>query len=53
MSILVATAGLNAFSPDVALNMQNLVGSHDATRTGSAVANSDGKKFGNWDDYSN
>jgi cyclomaltodextrinase len=31
--------------------MQNLVDSHDATRIGSAVANPDGKKFGDWGDY--
>ncbi len=40
-----------AFGNDVALNMQNLMNSHDATRLASAVANSDGKKFGDWGDY--
>jgi cyclomaltodextrinase / maltogenic alpha-amylase / neopullulanase len=39
------------FGEGVALNMQNLVDSHDATRIGSAVANPDGKKFGDWGDY--
>jgi len=39
------------FGEGVAMNMQNLVGSHDATRIGSAVANPDGKKFGDWGDY--
>ncbi|RZJ68924.1 MAG: alpha-amylase [Flavobacterium sp.] len=42
-----------AFGNDVALNMQNLMNSHDATRLASAVANPDGKKFGNWGDYFN
>lgn len=42
-----------AFGPNVALNMQNLMNSHDATRLASAVANPDGKKFGNWGDYFN
>lgn len=42
-----------AFGPDVALNMQNLMDSHDATRIGSAVANPDGKKFGDWGPYFN
>lgn len=42
-----------AFGADVALNMQNLMNSHDATRLASAVANPDGKKFGNWGDYFN
>ncbi|TGE28731.1 glycoside hydrolase family 13 protein [Hymenobacter metallicola] len=42
-----------AFGPGVALNMQNLVDSHDATRIGSAVANPDGKRFGDWGDYFN
>lgn len=42
-----------AFGPGVALNMQNLVDSHDATRIGSAVANPDGKKFGDWGPYFN
>lgn len=41
------------FGEGVAMNMQNLVDSHDATRIGSAVANPDGKKFGDWDDYFN
>ena len=40
-----------AFGNDVALNMQNLMNSHDATRLASAVANPDGKKFGDWGDY--
>jgi glycosidase len=40
-----------AFGNNVALNMQNLMDSHDATRLGSAVANPDGKKFGNWGAY--
>jgi glycosidase len=42
-----------AFGPGVALNMQNLVDSHDATRIGSAVANPDGKKMGDWGSYFN
>jgi cyclomaltodextrinase len=41
------------FGPDVALNMQNLVDSHDATRIGSAVANPDGKKMNDWGQYFN
>ena len=41
------------FGEGVAMNMQNLVGSHDATRIGSAVGNPDGKKFGDWGDYFN
>ena len=41
------------FGEGVAMNMQNLVGSHDANRIGSAVANPDGKKFGDWGDYFN
>lgn len=41
------------FGEGVAMNMQNLVGSHDATRIGSAVVNPDGKKFGDWGDYFN
>ena len=40
-----------AFGPGVALNMQNLLDSHDATRIGSAVANPDGKKMADWGDY--
>jgi cyclomaltodextrinase len=40
-----------AFGGGVALNMQNLMDSHDATRIGSAVANADGKKFGDWGAY--
>lgn len=40
-----------AFGNDVALNMQNLMNSHDATRLASAVANPDGKKFGDWGKY--
>lgn len=39
------------FGGGVAMNMQNLVDSHDATRIGSAVANPDGKKFGDWGGY--
>ncbi len=42
-----------AFGNDVALNMQNLMNSHDATRLASAVANPDGKKFGDWGNYFN
>jgi cyclomaltodextrinase len=42
-----------AFGEGVALNMQNLMNSHDATRIGSAVANADGKKFGDWGPYFN
>lgn len=42
-----------AFGEGIAMNMQNLVDSHDATRIGSAVANPDGKKFGDWGDYFN
>lgn len=41
------------FGEGVAMNMQNLVDSHDATRIGSAVANPNGKKFGDWGDYFN
>lgn len=40
-----------AFGEGVALNMQNLMNSHDATRLASAVANPDGKKFGDWGKY--
>lgn len=40
-----------AFGKGVALNMQNLMNSHDATRIGSAVANPDGLKFGHWGRY--
>ncbi|MCX2429584.1 glycoside hydrolase family 13 protein [Pedobacter sp. GR22-10] len=40
-----------AFGNDVALNMQNLMNSHDATRLASAVANPDGLKFGDWGNY--
>ena len=40
-----------AFGPGVAFNMQNLMNSHDATRIGSAVANPDGRKFGEWGRY--
>ena len=43
----------DAFGEDVAFNMQNLMDSHDATRLGSAVANPDGEKFGNWGKYFN
>ncbi len=42
-----------AFGDGVAYNMQNLMNSHDATRLASAVANPDGKKFGNWGQYFN
>ena len=42
-----------AFGEGVALNMQNLMNSHDATRLASAVANPDGKKFGDWGEYFN
>jgi glycosidase len=40
-----------AFGTGVAFNMQNLMNSHDATRIGSAVANPDGRKFGDWGKY--
>lgn len=42
-----------AFGEGVALNIQNLMNSHDATRLASAVANPDGVKFGNWGRYFN
>jgi glycosidase len=42
-----------AFGEGVALNMQNLMNSHDATRLASAVANPDGEKMGNWGKYFN
>ncbi|WP_210465159.1 glycoside hydrolase family 13 protein [Rufibacter roseolus] len=42
-----------AFGEGVALNMQNLMDSHDATRLGSAVANPDGLRFGDWGKYFN
>ena len=42
-----------AFGENVAFNMQNLMNSHDATRLASAVANPDGKKFGDWGKYFN
>ncbi|KAA3439791.1 glycoside hydrolase family 13 protein [Rufibacter hautae] len=42
-----------AFGEGVAQNMQNLMDSHDATRLGSAVANPDGLKFGDWGKYFN
>jgi glycosidase len=42
-----------AFGEGVAYNMQNLMNSHDATRLASAVANPDGKKFGDWGQYFN
>ncbi|MCW3113227.1 MAG: alpha-amylase [Segetibacter sp.] len=42
-----------AFGEGVAFNMQNLMDSHDATRIGSAVANPDGKRFGDWGQYFN
>lgn len=40
-----------AFGEGVALNMQNLLDSHDATRIASAIANSDGKKMAEWGNY--
>ena len=42
-----------AFGEGVALNMQNLMNSHDATRLASAVANPNGVKFGDWGKYFN
>jgi len=42
-----------AFGTGVAYNMQNLMNSHDATRIGTAVANPDGRKFGDWGKYFN
>jgi glycosidase len=42
-----------AFGGGVALNMQNLMNSHDATRIGSAVANPDGLRFSDWGKYFN
>lgn len=42
-----------AFGEGVAHNMQNLVDSHDTNRIGSALANADGKRFGDWGDYFN
>jgi len=42
-----------AFGDGVALNMQNLMDSHDATRLASAVSNPDGAKFGDWGKYFN
>ena len=41
------------FGDDVAKNMQNLVDSHDTNRIGSALANADGKRFGDWGPYFN
>jgi cyclomaltodextrinase len=41
------------FGDGVAKNMQNLVDSHDTNRIGSALANTDGKRFGDWGDYFN
>lgn len=41
------------FGNDVALNMQNLMDSHDATRLATAIVNADGKKFGDWGPYFN
>jgi cyclomaltodextrinase len=41
------------FGDGVAKNMQNLVDSHDTNRIGSALANADGKRFGDWGDYFN
>lgn len=56
-SVTQLDAGLKelreAFGEGVALNMQNLMNSHDATRLASAVANPDGIKFGNWGRYFN
>jgi cyclomaltodextrinase / maltogenic alpha-amylase / neopullulanase len=40
-----------AFGWEVALNMQNLMDSHDATRIATAAANPDGKRFGDWGAY--
>lgn len=42
-----------AFGEGVAHNMQNLVDSHDTNRIASALANADGKRFGDWGDYFN
>lgn len=42
-----------AFGPAVALSMQNLLNSHDATRLATAVVNADGKAFGDWGKYFN
>jgi cyclomaltodextrinase len=41
------------FGDGVAKNMQNLVDSHDTNRIASALANTDGKRFGDWGDYFN
>jgi cyclomaltodextrinase len=41
------------FGDGVAKNMQNLVDSHDTNRIGSALANTDGKRFGDWGEYFN
>ena len=42
-----------AFGPGVALNMMNLVDSHDATRIASAVANPDSPPMAEWGKYFN
>ncbi len=41
------------FGDGVAQNMQNLVDSHDSNRIGSAIANPDGKRLGDWGPYFN
>lgn len=41
------------FGEGVALNMQNLVDSHDSNRIGSAIANPDGKRLSDWGPYFN
>jgi cyclomaltodextrinase / maltogenic alpha-amylase / neopullulanase len=41
------------FGDGVTRNMQNLVDSHDTNRIGSALANTDGKRFGDWGGYFN
>ena len=41
------------FGAGVAQNMQNLVDSHDSNRIGSAIANPDGKRLGDWGPYFN
>ncbi|MCC7430243.1 glycoside hydrolase family 13 protein [bacterium] len=41
----------NAFTSSVAYGMQNLFGSHDTHRIGSAVANPDIGKYRNWGDF--
>jgi glycosidase len=40
-----------AFGEGVALNMMNLMNSHDATRLASAIVNADGLRFGDWGKY--